>query len=73
MKKKSQVMLSFNVIVRICQLEKVMSTEASPWCTSLSQVYRSLGGHHFLRLTNTDVYRKRMHQLFCYMTLDCIF
>ena len=50
-----------------------MSTQASPWWTSLSQVDRSLGGHHFLRLTNTDVYRKRMHQLFWFMTLNCIF
>ena len=27
------------------------------------------GEHHFRRLTNPDVNRKRMYQLFCYMTL----
>ena len=26
--------------------------------------------HHFRGLTNPDVNRKRMHQLFCYMTLS---
>ena len=30
---------------------------------------QSRGGHHFRGLTNPDVNRKRMHQLFCYMTL----
>ena len=46
-------MHSFEVNIRICQPEKVMSTEA-----------KSLGGHHFLGLTNPGVNLKRMHQLY---------
>ena len=58
-----QLMHSFEVNIRICQPEKVMSTEAKPrWIC--------LGGHHFRGLTNPDVNRERMHQLFCYMTLS---
>ena len=48
-----QLMHSFEVNIRICQPEKVMSTEAL-----------RLGGHHFLGLTNPDVNLKRMHQLY---------
>ena len=33
-------------------------------------MYVRLGEHHFGGLTNPDVNRKRMHQLFCYMTLS---
>ena len=51
-------MHSFEVNIRICQPEKVMSTEAKP-----SPGLR-LGGHHFLGLTNPDVNLKRMHQLY---------
>ena len=58
-----QLMHSFEVNIRICQPEKVMSTEAK------SGFVNRLGGHHFLGLTNPDVNRKRMHQLFCYMKL----
>ena len=41
-----------------------MFTEAKP---------RSLSEHHFQGLTNPDVNRKRMHQLFCYMTLSLFY
>ena len=50
-------MHSFEVNIRICQPEN-------------SDVRR---GEHFRGLTNPDVNRKRMHQLFCYMTLFSLF
>ena len=46
-------MHTFEVNIRICQPEKMMSTETKPRWTSLRE------------LTNPDVNRKRMHQLFC--------
>ena len=50
-----QFMHSFEVDIRICQPEN-------------SDVHR--GEHHFRGLTNPDVNLKRIHQLFCYMTLS---
>ena len=50
-----QLVHSFEVNIRICQSKN-------------SYVHR--GEHHFRVLTNPDVYRKRMHKLFCYMTLS---
>ena len=46
-------MHSFEVDIRICQLEN--------------------SEYHFRGLTNPDVDRKRMHQLFCYITLSSLF
>ena len=50
-------MHSFEVNTRICQPE-------------ISDERR---GDHFRGLTDPDVNRKRMHQLFCYMTLFSLF
>ena len=53
-----QLMHSFEVYIRICQPEN-------------SDVHRGKAEvNHFRGLTNPDVNRKRMHQLFCYMTLS---
>ena len=49
-----QLMHSFEVNIRICQSK---NSDAH------------LGEHHFRGSTNPDVNRKRMYQLFCYMTL----
>ena len=54
-----QLVHSFSVNIRISQPSKVMSTSASPRWTSLR-----LGGHQCRGLTNPDVNRKRMHQLY---------
>ena len=50
----TQLMHSFEVDIRICQPEN-------------RDVRR--GEHHFRGLSNPDVNRKRMHQLFCYLFL----
>ena len=52
-------MHSLRESIRICHLERVMSTLASPRWTSLSRIDIHLGEHHFLGLTNPDVNQKR--------------
>ena len=49
-----QMVHSFSVNIRVCQPEN-------------SDLQR--GEIHFRGLTTPDINRKRMHQLFCYMTL----
>ena len=56
-----QLMHSFEVNIRICKPEN-------------SDVHRGKAEvNHFRGLTNPDINRKRMHQLFCYMTLSLFY
>ena len=62
-----------NVVVKFELILHTIDAFLWGWHQDLSTREPGPGEHHFRGLTNPDFNPKRMHQLFCYMTLSSLF